>query len=140
MRLRIQVTNEASSALRRLSSTRVPEARQRMVDQAIHTALESTLEMNPVRTGRSRAAWAAALAQLGGGGSGSPSNGPQAEGAALGSAVIEQTDTHTTATATNAVRYVPFLEYGTSKRAPVAMVRRSLAAVQRVISSWFRLS
>jgi hypothetical protein len=35
---------------------------------------------------------------------------------------------------------VPFLEYGTSKRAPVAMARRSLAAVRGILGRLFRLT
>jgi hypothetical protein len=140
MRLEVQVVNPASASLRRIANTNLPEARRKMVDHGMRTALESTIELNPVRTGRSRAAWVAALAKLGGTAAGGATSGPVSEGAALGSAAIEQTQTTTAASATNSVRYVPFLEYGTSKRAPVAMARRSLAAVQEIIGGWFRLS
>lgn len=140
MRLEIQVINRASSSLRRIADRSVPEARRQMVQLGMQSALESTIDLNPVRTGRSRAAWISALAQLGGRSSGTATSGPTAEGAALGSAAVEQAEATTTASATNAVKYVPFLEYGTSKRAPVAMARRSLAAVREVIGRLFRLS
>jgi hypothetical protein len=140
MRLEIQIINPASGSLRSFATTSVPESRRQMVDHGMRAALESTIELNPIRTGRSRAAWAAALAELGGTLQIGATSGPVSEGASLGSAAIEQSETRTTARATNSVRYVPFLEYGTSKRAPIAMVRRSLAAVRAVIGGWFRLS
>jgi hypothetical protein len=139
MRLKFQVSNAASRMLRQIASSDVPEARRRMVEDGIKAALESTIQLNPVRTGRSRAAWSAALSRISGQTTGGATSGPLAEGSALGSATIEQGESSTVASATNAVRYVPFLEYGTSKRAPVAMVRRSLAAVGRLVPRWFRL-
>lgn len=141
MRIDVQVENSASPALRRLAQDGVPKARTTMVDQGLAAALQSIVPLNPLRTGRSRAAWAAALSQLGGGPALSAGmGGPIAEGAARGSLSRDDRDSTTDVRATNAVRYVPFLEYGTSKRAPLAMVRRSLAAVSRVIGRWFSLN
>jgi len=140
MRLTIEVDNAATEALRSLSRETVAEARRRMIDEGMKAALESTIRRNPVRTGRSRAAWGAALGQLEG--DSRPAalgDGPIAEGVARGSAGLAETSMTTEASATNAVGYVPFLEYGTSKMSPFAMVRTSLAVVQRVIGQWFRL-
>jgi hypothetical protein len=140
MRIEIQVVNAASPALRSLAKEGVSDARRRMVDQGMSAALASTIRLNPVRTGRSRAAWSAALEHLGGTPSRMELSGPAAEGAAKGSLSREDGERTTAVSATNAVSYVPFLEYGTSKMSPFAMVRRSLAVVQRLIGGWFRLS
>lgn len=141
MRLTIEIDNAASEALRKVSRDAVGEARRRMVDQGMQAALESTIRLNPVRTGRSRAAWSAALSQLEGDSRpAAVGDGPIAEGVARASAGRVETSMMTEARATNAVGYVPFLEYGTSRMSPFAMVRTSLAVVQRVVGQWFRLS
>jgi hypothetical protein len=140
VRLDIKIDGDAAKTFRDLAEQRVPKARLEMTRQAMQAALESTMNLNPVRTGRSRAAWAAALAALGGGSSAQAGlSGPTAEGAALGSLAQSQSDDTTEIAATNAVRYVPFLEYGTTKRAAVGMVRRSLAIVRQKVGDWFRL-
>lgn len=140
MRIEIQIDGDGLSRLRDMAEYEVPDARRRMVERGMETALENTLELNPIRTGRSRAAWKAALDELHGeADASSGSGGPISEGASLGS--LTQSHDHTTSTisATNAVSYVPFLEYGTSRMSPFQMVRKSLATVRDVIARWFVL-
>ncbi len=140
MRISVQIDGGDLQRLRDVAEYRVPEARRRMVEQGMETTLESTIQLNPVETGRSRAAWKAALDQLHGASFGAAaSSGPIAEGTASGSLDHQHDSGTTTLSATNAVTYVPFLEYGTSRMAPFQMVRRSLAAVRGVITSWFHL-
>ncbi|MFO1091824.1 MAG: hypothetical protein U0992_00725 [Planctomycetaceae bacterium] len=79
--------------------------------------LVDTLELNPVATGRSRAAWAAALAQIG---IELPADwrGPQpdgaaiAEGAAQGTLTRSEDDSTTQINAENGVRYIRFWSTG----------------------------
>jgi hypothetical protein len=141
MRITFQIDGDGLRSLRDLAAYKVPDARRRMVERGMEAALESTIQLNPVETGRSRAAWKAALDQLRGDNGGlSGASGPVAEGTARGSLRHEHQETTTTVSAMNAVSYVPFLEYGTSRMTPFQMVRRSLAAVRGVIAGWFQLS
>ena len=140
MRIEIQIEGDGLRRLRDLADYQVPDARRRMVERGMQATLESTVQLNPVATGRSRAAWKAALDELQGEpDAASGGGGPIAEGRSLGS--LRHSHDHTTSTisATNAVAYVPFLEYGTSRMSPFQMVRKSLAAVRGVIARWFEL-
>jgi len=140
MRISVQIDGEGLRRLRELAEYEVPDARRRMVERGMEATLESTIQLNPVETGRSRAAWKAALDQLRGGGfDASAASGPVGEGMAAGSLDHQHDSNTTTISATNSVSYVPFLEYGTSRMTPFQMVRRSLAAVRSVITSWFQL-
>lgn len=143
MRLVIEIDDQSSEKLEALAEDELPEARRRLVQDVTREALTRTIELNPVDTGRSRAAWAAALTQAGGspppGWRGPrPEGGAIAEGAALGELVGEDDGDVTSMTAANAVRYVTFLEYGTSRMAPFAMVRRALSVVQQRVRALFR--
>lgn len=143
MRVTFEIDDDVSDRLEELAAVDLPEARREMVDEAIRAALRDTVEFNPVDTGRSRSAWVAALAQLGGappaGWRGpKPQAGAIAEGASLGAAeAYDETDRSERA-ASNAVRYVPFLEYGTSRMSPFAMARRALRGVRQRAGMWFR--
>ena len=138
--MRVHVQVEGGDRLRDLVRYRVPDARRQMVERGMEATLESTIELNPVDTGRSRAAWKAALDQLrGSANTGVSAEGPIGEGTARGSLTHEHDETTTDLAATNAVNYVPFLEYGTSRMTPYQMVRRSLAMVRGVIGRWFVL-
>jgi hypothetical protein len=140
MRIQVQIDGGDLRRLKDLAEYQVPDARRRMVDRGMEATLESTIRLNPVETGRSRVAWQAALDQLRGEASDvSIAGGPIGEGAGQGSLDHRHDKTTTTASARNAVSYVPFLEYGTSRMAPFQMVRRSLAAVRNVIAGWFEL-
>lgn len=143
MRLVIEIDDQVSAKLDELAEEGLPKARRRLVQDAMREALGRTIELNPVDTGRSRAAWATALTQAGGnpppGWRGPrPEAGAIAEGAALGELIDEDDGDVTSMTAANAVRYVTFLEYGTSRMAPFAMLRRALAAVQGRVRALFR--
>jgi hypothetical protein len=140
MRIQISVDGDGIERLKDLARYRVPDARRRMVELGMEKALESTVSLNPVDTGRSRAAWKSALDQLQGqANTAGPSSGPLAEGRSQGSLREEHAAETTGIAATNAVSYVPLLEYGTSRMTPFAMVRKSLMTIRSVIVTWFRL-
>jgi hypothetical protein len=139
MDIKVQVDDRVSARLRDLMDRDLPESRRDLVEDAMREALSQVVRLNPVETGRSRAAWAAALEQFGGGSVAAPGVASGiAEGARLGSAERAEQESITEAAATNAVRYVKYLEYGTSKMAAFAMVRRALAGVQQQVKRWFR--
>ena len=69
MQLSIQVDSNFQDRLNQLLETQLPAARQQLVEQLMQDTLALTIAGNPVRTGRSRDAWQACLAQLNGGGS-----------------------------------------------------------------------
>lgn len=141
MNLRIEIDDAATSALRELAADQLPRARSQMVTNAATQVLEAIAENHPVRTGRARAAWSSALGQLGGQPT-FPGSDPAAiaEGRGRGSASVSDDGDRTLASATNSVDYIPFLEYGTSRMAPRATVRRSLAALASQIAALFSLS
>lgn len=142
MRMRFEVENRVGARLERAAGRELSEARRGMVEEAMKAALTETLQRNPVDTGRSRAAWGAALRQLGGelpaDWGGSQANGAaMAEGAARGSLERSDHESTTGVSASNGVPYVGFLEYGTRRMAPFAMVRRALLSVQQRVGRWF---
>lgn len=143
MQLTIEIDDQVSARLQELAESDLPESRRRLVQDATREALQRTIEMNPVDTGRSRAAWVAALTQAGGspppGWRGPhPQGGAIAQGASLGGLEPSDEGDTTSLTARNQVQYVAFLEYGTSRMSPFAMVRRALAFTQQRVRSLFR--
>ena len=143
MRVSVKVEDRASELFRELAERELPEARRDLVRDAMREALSQVVRLNPVETGRSRAAWVRTLEQMGGE---APQGwrGPRANGAAIaegsGAAAVEQADEEslTTAAATSSVKYVRYLEYGTSKMGAFAMVRRALLGVQQQVGRSFR--
>src|SRR5688500_6052979 len=86
MRISVQIDGGDLRRLRDLAEYRVPDARRRMVERGMEATLESTIQLNPVETGRSRAAWKAALDQLRGSSNQSVAGEwPVAEGSGKGS-------------------------------------------------------
>lgn len=142
MKLRIEIDGQASRSLRNLAQRRLPESRKNMVRSATWRTLQQVIESHPVDTGRSAGAWSAALEQLGGG---SPASGrgrdPAAivEGRRQGSATLTEGADQTETTATNSVKYIAFLEYGTSRMAPFTMVRSALRATASTVARLFTL-
>lgn len=143
MHVRFELDDRVSARLREMSSRELPEARREMVDRTLREALTETVRLNPVETGRSRAAWIAALVQAGGDaasdvrGTGTEA-AAVAEGTALGSAERFEEESVSSAGGTSRVRYVKYLEYGTSRMAAFAMVRRALVSVQQRVGRLFR--
>lgn len=78
--------------------------------------------LTPVDTGRARAGWFPAIEGLGGKTPGGGESSAVAEGRSAGSLEEEPLKV----TAVNAVKYVPFLEFGHSAQAPSGMVRVAL--------------
>lgn len=143
MRVSLRVEDRASERFRELAERDLPESRRELVRDAMRETLSQVVRLNPVETGRSRAAWVRALEQMGGE---APQGwkGPRANGAAVSegsrAAAVQQADEDslTTAAATNSVKYVKYLEYGTSKMGAFAMTRRALLGVQQQVGRWFR--
>lgn len=137
MKIEFEIEDAVTEAVRRLLEVEVPRARQRFVDKVAAEVLSQTADGNPVRTGRSRAAWEVAASQfsLSIAGAASRSVNTSAD-----SQVEVAHDAETTlVTVTNSVPYIAHLEYGTANMSPFAMLRRSLAAVRGRIGAWFQL-
>ncbi|MCA9079316.1 MAG: hypothetical protein KDA58_02105, partial [Planctomycetaceae bacterium] len=103
--------------LEQLAHTDLPAARMRLTQDLLDKTLRQTADLNPVRTGRCRAAWLKAREHM----------------------TFTESPDSTSAAATNAVPYVTHLEYGTSRMRPFAMLRRALAQVRQHVSRLFRL-
>jgi hypothetical protein len=130
MNLTLTLDDHADDELKRLAHARLPGIRRDVVEHTARHALYETIAGNPVDTARSRAAWVASLERLGG----TPPadwRGPhptaEQEGRAQGDLSLRHDRDVTEISAGNAVEYVPFLEYGTSRISPFSMVRRALA-------------
>lgn len=140
--LTVVVDDGASSRLTELSTSELDESRRQLVDEAMSVVLQGVVRTNPVDTGRSRSAWVRALEAVGGeapsGWRGPhPDAGAIARGATLGRVERIEGISRDELRATNAVRYIRYLEYGTSKMRAFAMVRRSLAQVVPRIRGMF---
>jgi hypothetical protein len=129
MRINLQIDDAIGPALRRFLRTDLPEHRRVVVDETLRDVLADVVQLNPVDTARSRAAWVSSLEQLGGqapAGWQGPSPLGEAEGRAAGDLSRQSDADRSSAAATNAVPYAGFLEYGTSAMRPYGMVRRTL--------------
>jgi hypothetical protein len=142
MNIRIEIDERVSQRFDELSRDKLREARRDMVEEALRQTLGDTIRVNPVDTGRSRAAWVSALRQLGAsppdGWQGShPDAGAISQGAGRGLLEIADEESRSAASAVNAVDYVGYLEYGTSRMAPFAMARQALLRVQQSVAALF---
>ena len=137
MRISLNIEDGIRERLRALQSEALPELRQQAVEETMRETLVDIIRLNPVDTARSRAAWVNALEQLGGiapAGWQGPHPTEEHTGRSLGQATQQDDRDQTAVAAVNAVDYVPLLEYGSRRTAPVGMVRRALqAARQRLI-------
>jgi len=131
VRVQIEIDEDLRRTLQEFAERRLREVRERFVETVMTQTLSETSANNPVATGRSRAAWEAALAQVSAAGNGTDSS----EGTLERTATPDTTELR----ATNSVPYVPSLEYGTFRRAPAAMVRRALTHVARNLAPLFSL-
>lgn len=130
--LNIRTEIDSTAATERLDKLRtkdVPDHRQQLTRNVMREVLRRTIARHPVDTGRSRAAWSAALTQLGGTPpAGRPGN--DAEAIAEGTESVEVTQTHTPTASqievTNEVDYEPLLEFGTRNMSPFHMVERAI--------------
>ncbi|MCA9053859.1 MAG: hypothetical protein KDA75_08480 [Planctomycetaceae bacterium] len=129
MRIDIQIDDQLSPSVRRFLGAPLADGRRTAVESTARDALADTIRLNPVDTARSRAAWVDALERLGGtppAGWQGPQGDGEAEGRAAATLVKDHDRDQSLVSATNAVGYVGFLEYGTSRSRAFAMVRRSL--------------
>lgn len=137
----VVVQRPGSGSLRRLIDRQLAAGRREMVRRAMRDTLVDVIRFNPVDTARSRSAWATPLERLGGvppAGWQGPRPSAVEEGSRLGR-LEERHDRDVTEIAvSNGVRYVPLLEFGTSRMKPFAMVRRSLVATRRRIRRFLR--
>lgn len=142
MSIDVEVHGRTAAQLRELAEAPLKSARENLVRESMISALQTVVERNPVRTGRARAAWVQSLEELGGtapaGWEGAQATGV-ATGRSLGMLSIDDGDETSQIEATNAVDYIAYLEYGTSKRAPFAMVRSALNQLKSRLASFFHL-
>lgn len=88
--------------------------------------------LHPVDTGYSRAAWFPSIEELGGKPPGGGDAKAVAEGKKMGRVEIKPLSV----TLINAVKYVPFLEFGHSKQAPHGMVRVAMIRLRGVLPKY----
>ncbi|HWL09536.1 MAG TPA: hypothetical protein VNQ76_14095 [Planctomicrobium sp.] len=142
MKLTVQVTGEAEQRLHEFHENQVQPACHNLIRNAMIQSLQAIITENPVETGRSRAAWVEALQQLGGiPPAGWEGSHPTAidDGRQKGNGTLVDGTAFTQATASNGVDYVRYLEYGTSRISPFAMVRRSLQRQREQLAGMFEL-
>lgn len=137
MKVEINLDDEVSPQLRVLLRNKVPTARKQMETRIAGDVLSQTADSNPVQTGRSRAGWLAAAGSIG---SNLDDGAILPTGEGEGSATLSEDEQVTSIRATNEVPYIAYLEYGTSRMAPFAMLRQSLARVISRIQQYFQLS
>lgn len=129
IRLRVRVRGDGQR-FRELSATVAPNARRVLVADLQSMTLDQVIGTTPVRTGRAKRAWGSARGA--GDGSSSVASGEGAATARDGSGMSQRT-------ATNSVPYVRYLEYGTRRMAPRAIVRRALERARRAAATLFSL-
>ncbi len=143
MRIDVLVTDSLTPAIRQFASRQLPQRRDAATESTLRDTLTDVVRLTPVETGRSRAAWVASLEELGGrppAGWQGPQPTGEVEGRSAGQLTRQYTQDTSEAVAENRVAYVPFLEYGTSRMSPFAMVRASLVqARQRLMDRLQRL-
>lgn len=106
--LRLSVnTRTLSAALQRFASTDHPRERLDSLRQLARRTLNEIVANTPVETGRARRSWIEAQSSL--------------------ADPARHSAQSTELQATSRVPYMVFLEYGTRRIAPVAMVRQALA-------------
>lgn len=127
--------------LRGLAADYVPGRREEFLHSATEFAVNQTVERTPVREARARGSWVQSLMELGGtppaDWEGShPSATAVIEGEESGDASHSSQSTLTEYRVTSRVKYINYLEYGTRKMDPFAMVRESLAATAEGVRWW----
>ena len=126
-----------SESLRQLARSTPNAVRRDGTETAMKLALSTAINIHPVRTGRARRAWQAALAGFG------PAHGGEVTGSEQGEGTLRVRHTQMTseAVASSRVPYAVYLEYGNRRMAPRAIVRRGLAAAAAqigplLVASW----
>lgn len=125
MQIDIQLSGRLQHELQQLTAYRLPQARENWTRTFTSRLLTAIRDATPRETGRAQAGWEAAADQLQSG-AGSSSEHVDA-GIGEGVASVQQEAEITLIAAVNQVPYVHYLEYGTSKMAPQAIVRRTLS-------------
>ncbi len=141
MKIRFSVSGSSFPAIQAWGGRKLSETRKQLVVQVAKSALQKTIEANPVETGRSRAAWGMALRQLSEYQETDSTSSPADRldpTAPDGTLFVDHQRDKTRIEATNHVEYVAYLEYGTSRMAPLGMVRKGLAFAKRLLPAWFQ--
>ena len=127
MQLKVQIDKQQlMDRLESFADDDLPQIRQQGVQRTADAVLQSTRDLNPVRSSRSRAGWDAARESLLSG-----------QGSRDGDATMTNDQDTTNIRATNYVEYVHHLEFGTSKMPPFAMLRRSIRKVISMLPNLF---
>jgi len=141
MFVEFRVEGDAAAKIRELAGKRLEDARETLVKEAMVRTLQETIVRNPVETGRARAAWVRSLEELGGAppaGWEGPSGSGVGEGRMQGRLTQHTAQGGTEIEASSTVPYVGYLEYGTSKKAPFAMVRSAVWRMAFRVRGLFR--
>jgi hypothetical protein len=128
MRTQVEITDEATPVVRR-RLRELPQRRRVALDGTAREILGEIARRNPVETGRSRAAWETAMSVL---------SGTRAQ-VDLADVTVrrQEREKQGEITVSNQVEYVPFLEYGTRRMRPFAMVRGALARARQAVLRHF---
>ncbi|MFO1022583.1 MAG: hypothetical protein U0903_18085 [Planctomycetales bacterium] len=132
---------EVAERMRRWGTDDVLRRREEFVRGATEFAVNQAVERTPVREARARGSWVKSLVELGGvppaDWEGShPNAAAVIEGEESGDVTHSSQSTLTEYRVTSRVRYINYLEYGTRKMDPFAMVRESLAATAEMVRWW----
>jgi hypothetical protein len=137
----MSVTLDLTALTQRLArvQSRIPTLREHWTRHALVRTVQRVAAHTPIHSGRTVAGWNAALAELGA--SGPPINGLDVDsdaiqlGAGEGSAALDTRHNVTVATAIHTGPAVRYLEYGTTRRAPLALVQRSVSELKSSLRS-----
>jgi len=141
MKIEFQMEGDVAETIRQKAGVELDSARSTLVRDAAIQTLQRVIPMNPVETARSRAAWVSMLEELGGtapAGWEGPHPSAIEQGRQLGQTTSNDTASQSEIRLANGVSYVSYLEYGTSRMAPLAMARTALRQVAGQLASLFR--
>ncbi|MEZ5943799.1 MAG: hypothetical protein R3C18_20580 [Planctomycetaceae bacterium] len=130
--IKLKLDQDALSHIAEIRDQKLPRALQNLTRDLMREGLEKIRNETPVDTGRAQAGWASAQ-QL----SDSETGGSISNATAEGELTEQATGQSSSLTATNFVPYVPFLEYGTTRMRPFAMIRRALQELRQRVGQLF---
>lgn len=132
--LRVEIdTGNLDQTLNRFRD-HIRQSRSRLTRQLANDALTLIIQRTPVESARARASWVESLENLG---STPPPNWQGAtpvsqaiaEGRQLGALGSSTTDKSDTITFSSSVSYINYLEFGTTRIAPIRMVHSALQTI-----------
>ena len=132
--IKLKLDQDALAHIAEIRDQKLPQAMQNLTRNLMREGLEKIRSETPVDTGRAQSGWASAQ-QL----TDSETGGSISNATAEGELTEQTTGQSSSLTATNFVPYVPFLEYGTTRLRPFAMIRRALLELRQRVGQLFHL-